>query len=409
MKKILIALLLAASLLLGGCTGKSTNQSSQEAQSTQSTETPAVLDDPNEDNAYESLDRRDADSIHNVVFSLHSLPYSVSISMPEEWELIEDGSEKASRIILRDGKEIGKLFLGEATDLDKWKSVATRNTDLPGFPVEEHIEKSGVGDSLAFRFRYYYAVEKESQKCPITLTVSYGEVSNGTAFRLLNHAAAKKITGGDRLGDLSELKDGRIAILGNSFIGTSQVGQILKEMLTNHGKSAKVTAISRGYATVKTYIEDSSLMNSIRNGSYDAIFLCGFYSASEASNLTAMKEACDASGTRLVLFPAHNENRTTITSASTKHLSLYLMDWKQEIDSLIAGGIDKWDFCINDQHSHSTPLAGYVGAHMIYRAIYNELPNLDGGCSYVSTSQIKQLLGDYLTTGITGDAPIYLD
>lgn len=85
------------------------------------------------------------------------------------------------------------------------------------------------------------------------------------------------------------------------------------------------------------------------------------------------------------------------------------MDWKQEINSLIDDGINKWAFCIDDQHEHSTPLAGYVGAHMIYRAIYGELPTLDHGCSYVSTTQIKQLLGNYLKTGITGEAPVYLD
>lgn len=404
MKKILIALLLASSLLLGGCTQKVNDQSSQPEQSA---ETPDTWDDPTEDNAYQALERRDTNGFHNTILSFHSLPFSVSVTLPDEWELIEE--EKSSRIILRDGKEIGKLHKGEATDLNQWKIVASRKSELSGFPVEEHIEKRGTGESLDFRFRYYFAVETGGQKCPLTLTVSYGELSSSSAFRLLNHTKVTKATGGARLGDLAGLENAKIAILGNSFINSSQVGNILTEMLTDHGKKAKVTAVSWGYATVKTFVEDASLMSSIRNGSYDAIFLCGFYSASEVSNLTTMKKACDASGTRLILFPAHNEKLSAITDAANKHLSLYVMDWKQEINSLIDDGINKWAFCIDDQHEHSTPLAGYVGAHMIYRAIYGELPTLDYGCSYVSTTQIKQLLGNYLKTGITGEAPVYLD
>jgi hypothetical protein len=29
---------------------------------------------------------------------------------------------------------------------------------------------------------------------------------------------------------------------------------------------------------------------------------------------------------------------------------------------------------VDDQHLHSTPLAGYVGAMMIYRSIYGQMP-----------------------------------
>jgi len=406
--KKLFIILLASILLLSGCKAKNNPQSDESAMSEQSTDSLPVRDDPSEDNAYENLDRHNTSGIHDVIISFHSIPFSVSLSLPEEWEL-KEAEEISTRIILRDGKEIGRLYKGEATDLDEWKTVATRKSDLTGFPIEEHIEKRGTKDTLVFRFRYYFAVEKNGEKCPLTLTADYTEVGSNVSFRLLNQTEITKETGGDRLGDLAGLENAKIAILGNSFINSSRIGSILEEMLINHGKKATVTDYSWGYATVKTFVEDPTLMSEIRGGAYDVVFLCGFYSASEATNLTAMKEACDASGTRLVLFPAHNEKRTTITEAAIRHLSLYVMDWKQEIDSLIAEGIDKWDFCIDDQHGHSRPLAGYVGAHMIYRAIYGELPTLDGGCSYVSTAQIQQLLGDYLKTGITGEAPIYLD
>ena len=404
MKKILIALLLASSLLLGGCT---TPSSDQTAKTTQGDVQETAPDDPAEDDDYLDLERRKTSSFQKTALSFHSVPFSVNVSLPEDWELTE--GEDLEQIILRDGEEIGRIFVGEAQDIEEWKTVATRTTDLSGFPVEEHIEKYGTGETLAFRFRYYVSAEAEGKTRDLTLTVNYTEVDSDCAFRLLNHTELTKATGGDRMGDLAGLENAKIAILGNSFVNSSRVGSVLQEMLNQNGKNASVTAYSRGYATVKTYVEDSSLMSSIRNGKYDAIFLCGFYSASEVSNLTAMKTACEASGTRLILFPAHNEKRNVITTASNQNPSLYLMDWKQEVDLLIAKGVDKWEMCINDQHQHSTPMAGYVGAHMIYRAIYDDLPNPNKGSSYVSMPLAKQLLGDYLETGLVGEPPIYLD
>jgi hypothetical protein len=53
----------------------------------------------------------------------------------------------------------------------------------------------------------------------------------------------------------------------------------------------------------------------------------------------------------------------------------HCLNWKGELEGLIKRGVDIWDLCISDAYNHSRPLAGYVGAHMIYRAIYNELPS----------------------------------
>ncbi len=403
MKKILITLLLASSLLLGGCTTPSTETPSKSTEESQT----VLTDDPTEDDDYLELERRETSGFHKTFLSFHSVPWSVSITLPEEWELT--AGEGMEQILLRDGEEIGRICAGETTDTDGWKTVATRTTDLSGFPVEEHIEKSGIGDTLAFRYRYYTLIEKDGQSSSVTMTVSYSEVDENCAFRLLNHTEMTMISGGDRLGDLAGLENAKIAILGNSFVNSSKIGSILQEMLNKHGKNAKVTPYSWGYAKVGTFASDTGVMNSIRNGTYDVIFLCGFYSSSEVSNLATIKKACEQSGTRLVIFPAHNESRNVITSASNQQPSLYLMDWKQEIDSLITEGIDKWDMCVNDQHLHSKPLAGYVGAHMIYRAIYGTLPQYNYESSYVSMSQVRNQLKEYLNTGITGEAPIYLD
>ena len=75
-----------------------------------------------------------------------------------------------------------------------------------------------------------------------------------------------------------------------------------------------------------------------------------------------------------------------------------LLDWKAEVDNLISTGINVSNFCIPDAHNHSTPLAGYIGAHMIYRAVFGEIPQTTE-FTYVTNEQIN-LLGEYSTTGM---------
>ena len=84
--------------------------------------------------------------------------------------------------------------------------------------------------------------------------------------------------------------------------------------------------------------------------------------------------------------------------ARNKCPNLKFLDWRGELNMLIDSGVDKWDLCWNDQHLHSTEYAGLIGAHMIYRAIYGEIPNVDGMYS-INIDEAKNMFGDYLTTG----------
>ncbi len=126
-------------------------------------------------------------------------------------------------------------------------------------------------------------------------------------------------------------------------------------------------------------------------GRYAAVFMCGFYGADDVLALKQYKDACATSNTPLVIFPAHNESYGD--DAADSYPDLMYLNWKGEIDHLITDGIQRSDFCIDDMHQHSTPLAGYVGAHMIYRAIYGEIPK----CGAYSDLAAK--LGDYADTG----------
>ena len=69
------------------------------------------------------------------------------------------------------------------------------------------------------------------------------------------------------------------------------------------------------------------------------------------------------------------------------------LSWKEEIDALISGGVRYDDMCMNDMHQHSTPLAGYVGAHLIYRNLFDKIPLElgDGAPLYENRSRRKIL------------------
>ncbi|MBQ4559446.1 MAG: hypothetical protein IJA54_03855 [Tyzzerella sp.] len=185
-----------------------------------------------------------------------------------------------------------------------------------------------------------------------------------------------------------------VLILGNSFINTSNVGDILQTMC---GSDLFVEAHSRGYASVATYAQDDYMLQNIRRGDYSVVFICGLYSYSDVVELEKIVDACEYSNTKIAIFPAHNEDISLIKDAATMYPNAVLIDWKKEINILIIRGIDYYEFCIDDQHQHSTPLAGYVGAHMIYRAVFNEIPQTTS-FSQVSEQQIK-LLREYVTTG----------
>ena len=56
-------------------------------------------------------------------------------------------------------------------------------------------------------------------------------------------------------------------------------------------------------------------------------------------------------------------------------------------------------FCINDEHKHSTSLAGYVGASMIYRSLFNEFPQ-ELKYAPLTMDEVSSQLGDYVYEGL---------
>ena len=186
-----------------------------------------------------------------------------------------------------------------------------------------------------------------------------------------------------------------ILILGNSFVGTSQIGDFLKSMLDAAESEYSVEAVSRGYATVTTYSADVELMNKIIDGEYCYVFQCGFYTAGDPDGYRLIREACMLSNTGIAMLPAHNENTTLISMVHSDNK----LDWQGEINDLLASGVSYDDMCLNDMHKHSKPLAGYVGAHMIYRNLFDSLPQGLTDDAPLDMEYIEAKLGSYVTTG----------
>lgn len=234
---------------------------------------------------------------------------------------------------------------------------------------------------------------------------------DGALMQWLTRPAAEKIRGFNDVPALP-LSEGngktKILILGNSFVNpsTSAIAEILKEMIDTGEKECTVHRFSLGYATVSKYATDTGTnfvgaREYIESGEYNLVLLCGLYGSEDVTALAEILKMCEEAGSRLVLLPAHNEASKRVEAALSRYEGMPCLNWKQEIDGLIGAGIERSLFCINDAHSHSTKLAGYVGAHMIYRALFGERPPEDGyAADAIINRSLTAPLGDYETDGM---------
>ena len=388
--RIMVALTLVLCFLLGGCgTANSESGTNDEVTSEQVTK-------HDENKEYLKIPLQECPGFVKNYYCVKDTYQTIGLPFYENWEQREDG--EGGRILLRDGKEIGRLILGAADDLEEWKDLDQKTSSrAAGLVINEYLEKSGTGATLRFRHRYTYSYREDGVFHRITLTVNYGELDKAAQDALRKEVDYGEHTVNPRLNELSELRDKPILVIGNSFIASSEIGTIYNKIARGSGKGELMMAVAEGYATVKTYAENEYVINRIENGDWSAVFVCGFYGDMN-HHLGIIKRACNKSGTKLIIFPAHNENRAMIESAKREYPDLLCIDWKREIDELIAEGRDKWDFCYDDEHLHSTSLAGYVGAMMIWRAIYGEMPSVDINDTYLPQDDYDAILGDYLTS-----------
>lgn len=401
MNKRILALLLMLTICLGclgGCANRRKNNEVQESDGVGGSDAQDATEsrEIDEDYAYLNIECYEPKNYSNRYFLRPGGLESLRLSIPTEWTLVQQ--QGGGYTVRRGETNIGKLVSGEAQDTHEWTVLNYQENNFSNLSAARYLEKYGTGATLAYRYRFVFRYTEKQQQYTATLTVTYAEVSEFAATKILVSSELSATQTDPMSGVLAESEIQEILILGNSFINYSDVGNILQEMIDRNGKTANVTAISRGYATVKTYVSDLTMMQDIQNGAYDAVFICGFYSADELVHLRTLKFACQSSQTQLVIFPAHNESESVIQSAVSANSDLVCLNWRQEINQLIQSGVAKKEFCYSDLHNHSTALAGYVGAHMIYRALYNRVPAQNPNDS-IDASYVEFMLGDYVNTG----------
>ena len=326
---------------------------------------------------------------------------ALSIPLPKDWTFI--GNNSGGYIIMKNSDSIGTLSTSDSlSDNDTSTVVYTAEDTSSGISTKHTIHRYGSGDDAFFRHRIKISFKVGEASHSLFINVAYEELNEVAITRLIYNCEPLALVSDAQMGclKLSEDQlesDPTVAILGNSFINSSEIGYILEDMVD--GKCA-VDAISIGMATVyDTYSQDTAILSDISNGKYDAIFLCGLYRGKDVTALSTVIDACKASDTPLAIFPAHNEDPNDVASAMEMYDYPILINWQEELDQLISSGVSRSELCEDDSYGHSKPLAGYVGAHMIYRALFDELPPELDIYDMLTQSEINSHLGSYVHTG----------
>lgn len=339
---------------------------------------------------YEDIVCEKTDFYKTVRLATAGSSTQLSMELPYAWSIKYSGD---TCNILDGGKKIGHISSKDGAPQYSTNEFSTDIT-CSDIYITHNINRMNGTNSFIRVFSFTYD-DTNGDSNKLVLTVNYEEIDSEAIVTMFESVHTAYLNSNNISGTLKiENASNRILILGNSFIGTSSIGSILQKMC---GDDLTVEAISRGYADVFTYTRDSYIMDNIRTGNYGAVFMCGFYSVLSADEFQKIVSACERSNTKLAIFPAHNEGRDNISRARAKSSYATLVDWKAEIDSFINNGYSEALFCINDSHKHSTPLAGYIGAHMAYRAVFGKIP------PQTSFNEVSPLLieglGDYSNSG----------
>ncbi|MBQ3063818.1 MAG: hypothetical protein IJC99_03340 [Clostridia bacterium] len=337
----------------------------------------------------------------NFYFAAQDSNTALEVRLPSKWE-----TKKAddSYQLLDGDKIVGVVLFGDnAKKVPEGFDTEIKEKKSNDIDVNVHIGSYKESRKEVFYRVTYTYTEAQSQRCIVTLEINQAEMDK-TLYGWLTKPMLTAVREDLSTPTLS-LSDGNnqrsVLIIGNSFVGSSYIGHILKDLISVGNQDCAVASKSIGYATITAYATQSGgdyqlFRERLAAGTYGIVFLCGLYSENDVNNIATLKALCDKSGTQLVILPAHNENATHIAAVAEKYPTLPLLNWKQQINAYERDGVAYDDLCIDDAHNHSTPLAGYIGAAMIYNALFGEeAPNMPSNCSVLSPATVTAKLGSH--------------
>ncbi|MBQ8403506.1 MAG: hypothetical protein IJX55_03660 [Clostridia bacterium] len=396
----LAAALLAFTFFLSSCGGKTPAGTAETTASVQSTSASQTVDMGSLD--YTELECENAGSFNYINFICGESVMALNIPFPEDWKLYK--TSENTYTVKKYAKELGKIYFGAESALDTGKTEVYGDTkEVRGVETVYSVNRSGEKGDYSYRRKMVFGYKDDIEERKVTFDIDYTAMNDKNLDFIRENLHMWEVITLPKMNTLSfESGNGRntVMILGNSFVATSHIGSILNELCTPE-EISYINAVSLPNVSIKDYAGSPTYLARIESGEYGMLFMCGLFSNDDVTGLEKIYEACKKSGTVLVLFPAHNEDRKRIKTAQEKYPELVTVDWKDEIEQLIYSGVDRWDLCMNDGPLHSTPLAGYVGASMIYRALFGELPktSVTQQMSGINQGYVKTKLGAYLETG----------
>ena len=339
--------------------------------------------------------RIDDNQWQTVKVANNRLPITVQMNVPFDWTFSKVNDTTFN--IMRQGKQIGVMTTGEVA---KPKGIlAVANKELGVIQLNQHISwYKQNGKEQFYRF-YQFKFPKKDNIFTLNFNIEYTEIDDYAEYDFKENIRIIPQNVGAKLPSNTNGSK-KILVIGNSFINSSQIGAFLSDMMQSTNNGYEVETISVGMATVDTFLDDIYLYDLCTSGEYSYVFMCGFYSMNTVSSFGLIKDGCDNTNTQLVIFPAHNENQQAIDAAVSSYDETGFIDWKGEIDALIRAGVDYYDFCYDDAHQHSTALAGYVGAHMIYKGLMNKVPPKTSYWAPLQYEYIEEMLGNYCKEGL---------
>ncbi len=376
----------------------SSASSQQNTQSDKPVETSSEIEIPKAPD-YKTISCRSVgqENWKSVIIKNSKKGIAIDFKIPSDWTIT--AKDDSTYTILRAGKAIGTLSTKAPNRSQEYFA------DTSYIDIEKMIQKF-------YQIDWYYTNGQGSfyksfdfLECPQTvgfnlyLQVNHNELDDAAAKHLFDSAGTSSTIGNLPIPPLPQNSSSKeILILGNSFIGSSQIALILNEMLAKANSEYTVKTVSIGGAYTGTFFEDKALMNDIKSGKYCYVFQCGLYSSLAVATFAPLKEVYDEAGVPVVFFPAHNESEASINSALQQYYDVPILSWKGELDALIKSGISRDTFCQNDYYGHSKPIAGYVGAHMIFRTLFGKMPTDD--TISVKKDEVRTVLGSYVDTGV---------
>lgn len=397
MKRLLIVILTLTLLLnLFGCVAQrphNTPPSTTEAP-TEATE-PLETEPPVPDR--ESIPCFTVNEWREIGVNWKDSTEAIALEIPTVWEFRE--YEPDTYQLLDGGTVIGTLSTVKPTASNKCVLWELHDTEDIYVDYEIRLyQKDGM-----YKYTHYFAlvVTVNGKELHAYLEVDYDQLDTEAVTHLLKSVKQSGYREGNFKIPLAQSNGSKkIFMIGNSFVRTSTVGTFLQDFIKSGEKDTEVVwqsisgAVARGYVT-------NEILDPIRKGEYSVVFLCGLYYDEDIPVIGTFQKACNESDTLLVVFPAHNERQPQITKAKQTYPHAFFLDWKQEINDIIAVQNNYWEFCKDDAWHHSKPPAGYVGAHMIYMALFDEVPNEYTGLDTPMSLIRKNIPESYIESGFT--------